>query len=108
MKIITYTCTIIPTLIWGLLMDSNIDENIIAIIIKAITIISFTGVITASIILKSEFKMKIMLSLIYNIIITFVLIGGLLYSGEITVQGFQHSFHRFDYYRYRLLLDLGR
>ena len=83
MKIITYTCTIIPTLIWGLLMDSNIDENIIAIIIKAITIISFTGVITASIILKSEFKMKIMLCLIYNIIITFVLIGGLLYSGEI-------------------------
>ena len=52
MKIITYTCTIIPTLIWGLLMDSKIDENIIAIIIKAINIISFTGVITASIILQ--------------------------------------------------------
>jgi hypothetical protein len=85
MKIITYTCTIIPTLILGFLMDSNIDENIIAIIIKAITIISFTGVITASIILKSEFKMKIILCLIYNIIITFVLIGGLLYSGEIKV-----------------------
>ena len=55
-RAITYTCTIIPTIMWFMLMDSNLDENILVNITIGMSIISIIGIITSAIMLKQNYK----------------------------------------------------
>ena len=85
MKKLAYTCTILPTLIWGMLMGTNLDENLLVITLIGITIISIIGIITTAIMVKREGKTTAIICLVYNLMITYTLIGGLLYTGAIKI-----------------------
>ena len=84
-KIITYTCTIIPTIMWFMLMDSNLNENILVNLTIGMSIISIIGLITSAIMLKKKYKTTTLICLLYNLMIAYALVGGLLYTGAIKI-----------------------
>ena len=88
-KKITYICTVLPTVIWLLILnyyDSiELSENILVYFFLIIAIISIIGMITSIIMLKRNYKPIFLLCLIYNFILAFTIIGGLIYSGGIKI-----------------------
>ena len=84
-RIITYACTIIPTIMWFMLMDSNLDENILVNLTIGMSIISIIGIITSAIMLKQKYKITTLICLIYNLMISYALVFGLFYTGAIKI-----------------------
>lgn len=88
-KNITYICTVLPTLIWFLIsyyQDSiNLSDNVLVLIFLMMALIAIIGIITSIIMLKIKYKHIFVLCVIYNFIIVYVLIFGLIYSGEIKI-----------------------
>ena len=84
-KKITYTCTIIPTIMWFMLMDSNLNENILVNLTIGMSIISIIGLITSAIMLKKKYKTTTLICLLYNLMRAYALVGGLLYTGAIKI-----------------------
>lgn len=88
-KNITYICTVLPTFIWfliGYYQDSiNLSDNVLVLIFLMMALIAIIGIITSIIMLKIKYKHIFVLCLIYNFIIVYVLIFGLIYSGGIKI-----------------------
>lgn len=80
-----YTCTILPTLMWSILINKNIGEKVAIIMVLIMTAISTIGITLTAIMLNRKRRLVTTIMLIYNIIITFTMTGALIYSGAIKI-----------------------
>ena len=80
-----YICTILPTLMWWMIMNKNMSEKIAIIMVLIMTAISTLGITLTAIMLNRKRRLVTTIMLIYNIIITFTMTGALIYSGAIKI-----------------------
>ena len=70
---------------WSILINKNIGEKVAIIMVLIMTAISTLGITLTAIMLNRKRRLVTKIMLIYNIIITFTLTGGLIYSGAIKI-----------------------